>query len=177
MTLPYYPITEIPDTKPKAIPSLWNSRYDEIDANFASLDGRVDAISCNPAITTNLGYNGVFWSAAAGESVAFGDVCYLKSDGKFWKADADAETTAKGLLAMATAIIDANASGLFLQKGFIRNDSWNFTIGAELFVPLTPGNPAETKPSVVGDIVRIVGYSYSANIIWFDPSKTYVEVG
>ena len=43
MTLPYPNITPIPDTEPDAVPSLWNTRYDEIDENFTDLDTRVDS--------------------------------------------------------------------------------------------------------------------------------------
>lgn len=35
--LPYLAITAIPDTKPPAIPALWNSRYTEITQNFAAI--------------------------------------------------------------------------------------------------------------------------------------------
>ena len=38
--LPNHPITPIPNNEPEAIPSLWNTRYHEIDANFANLDQR-----------------------------------------------------------------------------------------------------------------------------------------
>ena len=41
MTLPHPNITRIPDNEPDAVPSLWNTRYDEIDQNFQNLDGRV----------------------------------------------------------------------------------------------------------------------------------------
>ena len=34
------PITQIPNNEPDAVPSLWNARYDEIDANFSELDKR-----------------------------------------------------------------------------------------------------------------------------------------
>lgn len=44
MTLPNHPITPIPNNEPEAIPSLWNTRYEEIDENFASLDGRAEEI-------------------------------------------------------------------------------------------------------------------------------------
>lgn len=43
MALPNTNITQIPeDPAPAAVPSLWNVRYDEIDANFADLDSRMD---------------------------------------------------------------------------------------------------------------------------------------
>lgn len=41
MALPHRSITPIPNNEPDAIPSLWNTRYVEIDANFSNLDGRV----------------------------------------------------------------------------------------------------------------------------------------
>ncbi|MDM7463426.1 MAG: Ig-like domain-containing protein [Tepidimonas taiwanensis] len=44
MTLPHHPITPIPNNEPEAVPSLWNTRYEEIDANFANLDGRATAM-------------------------------------------------------------------------------------------------------------------------------------
>lgn len=44
MTLPYSQITPIPNNEPEAVPSLWNTRYVEIDANFANLDGRTTAL-------------------------------------------------------------------------------------------------------------------------------------
>lgn len=47
MALPHQTITQIPDSDPApdAEPSLWNSRYDEIDANFASVQGDIDTIN------------------------------------------------------------------------------------------------------------------------------------
>jgi hypothetical protein len=130
----------------------------------------------DPTPTNDHAWSGDVFPATAGENVVIGDVCYLKSDGKFWKADADAEATAKGLIVMATASISQNATGVFLRKGFIRDDTWNWTVGAELFVHTTPGNPTATKPSGSGDVVRIVGYAYTADVIWFDPDTAYVEV-
>jgi hypothetical protein len=40
MSLPNQNITPIPNNEPDAVPSLWNTRYQEIDENFASLDER-----------------------------------------------------------------------------------------------------------------------------------------
>lgn len=43
MSLPHSSITPIPNNEPDAIPSLWNSRYVEIDDNFSNIDARVAA--------------------------------------------------------------------------------------------------------------------------------------
>ena len=40
MSLPNQNITPIPNNEPDAVPSLWNTRYQEIDENFAALDER-----------------------------------------------------------------------------------------------------------------------------------------
>jgi hypothetical protein len=44
MTLPHDNITPIPNDEPEAVPSLWNTRYTEIDENFAALDDRAGAL-------------------------------------------------------------------------------------------------------------------------------------
>lgn len=44
MALPHTVITPIPDTQPDAIPSLWNTRYLEIDDNFSSHENRITPI-------------------------------------------------------------------------------------------------------------------------------------
>ena len=43
MPLPNVPITPIPNNNPDAVPSLWNERYEEIDANFDNHEERVVA--------------------------------------------------------------------------------------------------------------------------------------
>lgn len=42
--LPHPNITPIPDNEPDAVPSLWNTRYAEIDDNFQNHEGRVGAV-------------------------------------------------------------------------------------------------------------------------------------
>ena len=93
-----------------------------------------------------------------------------------WQVDADAEATTKGMLAIATASISADATGVFLLRGFFRDDTWTWTVGGDLYCSTTPGLPTQTAPSATGDIVRIIGQAYSADVIWFNPDNTYIEV-
>lgn len=153
---------------------------DLVDDTTPQLGGDLDmnqkSLNFDPTPTSDHTWSGEIMTATAGESVVIGDVCYFKSDGKFWKVDADAEATTKGFVVMATGSISADATGVFLIKGFIRDDTWTWTVAAELFCHTTPGNPTETKPSATGDIVRLIGYAYSADIIYFNPDKTYIEI-
>jgi len=122
-------------------------------------------------------YSGNVINATVGESVVIGDVCQLASDNKFYKMDASAESTTKGLCAMSTESATTDSSCALLTYGLIRDDSWSWTTGNELYVSLTAGNPTATMPSNTGEMIRIIGYAKSSNHIWFDPDKTYLEVG
>jgi hypothetical protein len=110
----------------------------------------------------------------AGENLSVGDVCYLKSEGKMWRTDATAETTAKGLIAMAMANITAEATGSFLKQGTYTTTG--LTVGAEYYLTTSAGTLSVTKPSSVGNIVRFVGYALSTTVLDFCPDKTYIEI-
>ena len=118
-----------------------------------------------PANLVNLCFTGASIYATVGEDVAIGDILYLKSDGKFWKADADVAGTTNGLVVLATTTILTNASGVLLTNGYIKNTSWSFTPGVPLYISATPGNATTTAPTSA----RLVGYAYSSNIINFHP--------
>lgn len=157
--------------------SMSNLADDTTPQLGGDLDMNQKSFVYDPTPADDHSWNGHVWAGTAGENLAFGDVCYLKgSDRKFYRADADAEATAKGLIVMATAAISADASGVFLRMGFIRDDSWAWGESVELYIHTAPGNPTATKPSGSGDIVRIIGYPYSATVIWFEPDTAYAEV-
>lgn len=114
--------------------------------------------------------------SVAGEDMVFGDLCFFKSDNKFWKTDADAVATTEGELAIALGSITAEATGEFLKQGYIRDDSWSFTISDINYVGTTLGNITATRPSSIGDCVRRIGYAHATNIIWFAPDLLVLEL-
>jgi len=133
----------------------------------------------SPTLSTDHTANGLKFTGTAGENLAFGSVCYLKSDGKYWKTDADAATTMPCRV-MALGSIDADASGSFLRLGFARDDSWQtspeWTKGASLYPSTDAGGITTTAPSGSGDQVQEIGHVYSAAVIFFDPSPIVIEV-
>ncbi len=133
-------------------------------------------IVLDPTPTSDHTWNGISETQTAGENVTIGQVCYFKSDGKLWLADADAEATAGGMLRMATASIAADATGVFLVLGYFRDDTFAYTVGAKLYVSVTPGVPTETAPSGNADVVRVVGCAQSADVVFFNPSSEYTVV-
>jgi len=87
-------------------------------------------------------------------------------------------TTTAGVIRMASTTIAADADGIFIIPGdgcYVRDDTWNWaTIGAELYISVTPGNPTTTAPSGDADVRRIIGHVITADIIEFKVSESYV---
>jgi hypothetical protein len=111
----------------------------------------------------------------AGENLVFGDVCYMKSDGKLWKADYNSSTTMPGI-AIAGESISAGTTGTFiLPCSYVRDNTWNWTAGSLLYTG-TSGSIASTAPSGSGDQIQVLGISISGDIILFNPSYVLVEV-
>jgi hypothetical protein len=128
---------------------------------------------------SNYAYSGDAFTATAGENLAINNVCYLKTDGKYWKAQANAASTMPGMV-LVTATTLANASGVFLKNGFIRNDGgWGgaLTVGGLLYASAaTAGAITQSAPASSGDQVQVLGYAYAARVVFFDPNLVVAEV-
>jgi hypothetical protein len=121
--------------------------------------------------------SGIIISLTAGANLAFGDVGYIKSDGKVGLIDADAIATMSGLV-MAIASISTDAAGLFLVLGIARNDAWNWTVGGLIYgtVTGTTGNTlSQTAPSGTDDVIQILGVATHADRMLFNPNLVQVE--
>jgi len=129
-----------------------------------------------PQLGGNLDLNskGFVATFTAEDSVNTGDLCFLNSSGKMQKTDADAESTANTLLAMAAESITAENSGKFLLRGYISKSG--LSMGSIYYVSTSLGAITTSKPSGSGDIVRIVGYALSSSVLFFDPDKSYIKV-
>ena len=130
-----------------------------------------------PALEVNQTSTGLIVDdITVGENVTFGDLCYLKSDGKYWKTDANAITTTAGSLLIALESITSDNTGKFLKRGYVREDTWAFTRSDILYVGGTSGAISNTPLSGVGDCIRKIGHAYNTNIIWFTPELLIIEL-
>jgi hypothetical protein len=118
--------------------------------------------------------SGIKANMTAGENLVFGDMCYVKSDGKMWKADASVIGTSSAI-AMAMATISGDASGSFLFYGFARDDSWAWTVGGLIFLSLTAGGLTQTAPSATGEVIQVIGVATHADRMWMNPGLVQVE--
>jgi len=113
----------------------------------------------------------------SGYSSTIMDLVYMGSGGKWLEADADATGTSINMLAVALeAKTDTQAMNVALPGSFVRDDTWNWTIGVPLYVSTTLGAITATAPSGSGDVVRTVGFAVTADIIYFNPSPDYLTV-
>lgn len=127
-------------------------------------------INFTASLSTNQSYSGLIESGTVGENVVFGDVLYLKfSDGKWWKAKADAYSTTPATR-MALASISANASGLLLIEGNIRYDSWTFAANKVYLSAATSGAITTTQPSATGNKIQALGIAKTSTTMYFKPS-------
>ena len=121
---------------------------------------------------------GLTMTFTAGAALAFGDVCYMGSDGKMEKGNADVVATAFAFAMCADATIAENADGNFLLFGFARNDAgWAWaTKGQPLYLDATtPGTMTQAAPAGVNDVVQILGIAITDNIVYFYPQLAQVE--
>ena len=100
---------------------------------------------------------------------------YMVSDGDVEHADADAATTMP-VIALSTEAGVATDTDPFVLQGFVRDDSWAWTVGGEIYASTTAGDLTQTKPSGTGDQVQILGYAVTADVIYFNPSPVLIEV-
>jgi hypothetical protein len=122
------------------------------------------------------GYPDYIVPGIAGENLVPFDLCYLNSDGKFWKACATTAATMPGLV-LAGSGMNAGQSGTFIRRGQVTNGSWSWSaIGRYVYACTTPGGLTQVLSSGSGEQVQIVGMALSATQIDFDPQLVLVEV-
>jgi len=95
----------------------------------------------------------------------------LAESGKFVKANPATLATLDGTIALVVSdTIAAGSQGMFLLRGLIRNDSWTFSPGKELYAG--NGTLTHEPPTTGTQIIRKVGTALTATIIEFNPSST-----
>lgn len=111
----------------------------------------------------------------AGQSIAFPNLVYLKSDGEWWKVDADAVATCQGLLGIALETKTNGNPCNVLLHGFVRNDVWSLTVGQIVYAGTEVGALSfGVAPSGTDDVVKIVGVVTHTDRFYFRPEMTTV---
>lgn len=112
-----------------------------------------------------------------GATIAIMDLVYLGSSSKWLLTDADAAATAGGVMLgiCLDGGVDTDTTTVALAGSFVRDDTWNWTPGATLYIDTTtPGQIVATQPSGTDDVIRVVGFAVTADVIYFMPSSDYI---
>jgi len=169
--------------------SLVNFRVESTNnTHMLFVDGSADMIGVNfdtpkTALDTHHDPTSLSDDTGGGEVVTFGSgtltvgkLYYLNSSGAWAEIDADAVGTSDGLLGIA---LGTAASDGVLLRGFFDATTYlsNFIKGTPIYLSTTAASMDTTAPSATGDIVRCVGWcTDTANVIYFNPSSTYLEL-
>ena len=132
-------------------------------------------INSSPDDASGMGFSGQSSVQTAGEMLTTGDLCYMKSDGKLWKADASSSTTIPALWICTGDMLPGEAFP-FLEKGYIYDPSWTWTVGHMLYLSTTSGAITQTAPSSGGEYIQPIGIATKSNVIYFTPSPIFTAV-
>lgn len=103
-----------------------------------------------------------------------GQIYYLSSSG--WVlADADAESTASGLLGVAIGT-NSGTDGMVLRGMVYLSAQGSPVSGDKVFLSTTAGGATGIAPTTAGDIQRVLGYVTGNGIVYFNPSVEYIEI-
>lgn len=136
-------------------------------------------IKYDAALSADGKYAGFVRAGTAGATLAFGDLVYLAAADSRWElTDANAASTSGDVLigiCVQAAANDGDATTI-LMHGFVRADTAfpALTISAPAYVSTTAGDIQTAQPSGTDDVIRRVGFAWTADELYFNPSNDYV---
>jgi hypothetical protein len=175
-------VTSIATTSPLTGGTITGSGTIGIDQSLISTTGKVT--SGTWASNTQLTVSGATDYSFQGEVVNFGTgtvvqgkVYNFNSGGSWSATSSDEESTAKGLLGIATASGSMPTAGM-LTRGMYTLAVDPGTIGNQLFLTSTAGLLEDGAPTSSGSVVRIVGTVMDSTNgqIFFHPDNTYITL-
>ena len=143
----------------------------------------------NPSRILEYGFTGeVLASQTAGESLTIGNVCYLRTNGSWYKASATQTASGDGLLGIALNTASSSSGVDILIRGIIGTNinmlkSIGSGVGQPIYLNTDSGTMSQTAPSSQNNIVRILGYYINLvfgqtekYVISFNPDSIWLEL-
>lgn len=128
------------------------------------------------AIRQQLGSSQNIISAEAGEAISQYDICYI-TNGTMMKAQCDGTESQADAIAISLDNISLGSTGRFaIGNSKIKNISWNYAIGTQVYVSSALGEFTTTEPTTNGYYVKPLGYFIATNTLLFSPQLGY-EIG
>jgi hypothetical protein len=173
-----------------------------VEGSIAAIDGTTQALptstgTISPGVTSapissripEFGFTGdVLASQTAGATLAVGQVCYLRTNGKWFTANSAQVATGDGMLGIALNAASATGGVDIFTRGIIGTNidiltSVSSGIGQPIYLNTTNGTMSQTAPSSENNIVRILGYYLNLvsgqtekYVISFNPDSIWLEL-
>lgn len=147
--------------------------------NLTGTSITLNRLSVDFALSADGAYSGITAEGTAGATLVFGDLCYFAAADSRWElADSDAASTSGEVLlgvCVLAAASDGSATRLLLH-GTVRADAVfpSLTISAPVYVGTTAGDIQVAQPSGTDDVIRVIGHGVTADILYFNPSGSYI---
>jgi hypothetical protein len=133
------------------------------------------------ALSADGKYSGISRVGTAGATLAFGDLCYLDPTDSRWElADANiaagADGDPRGILGICVlaAAGDGSATKMLLWGIVMAATLPSFTVNAPVYVSETAGDVVVTQPTTASVVIRVVGFGWTADELFFCPSPDYI---
>ena len=144
--------------------------------------GENASIAQDPSLSADGKYTGTTVTGTAGATLAFGDLVYLDPTDSRWEltdanSAAAADGDSRGIIGICVlaAANDGDATKVLLH-GMVRADTAfpTFTVNAPIYVSETAGDVVVAQPTTADVVIRVVGFGYTADSMWFAPSSDYI---
>ena len=135
-----------------------------------------DQIGVDNSIDNDDG-QGIIFTFRTGATVTPFSPVYVDGNNEVQECDADAIATMPCIgVSMNTSDVTADNDIEIMLLGLIRHDSFTDfgAAGAPVFVSTTVGTMTTTAPSGTDDVVQIVGHSIAEDLIFVQPSLTFI---
>tara|TARA_Y100000310_G_scaffold267694_1_gene279787 strand:+ start:288 stop:821 length:534 start_codon:yes stop_codon:yes gene_type:complete len=168
--------------------------YNEIQSLKRRIDSVENDISAtengdtfhSSSISTPTSYQGdvVYAGVSTQSGVATSHLVYLDSSKQWKRAHAGGPNTGSGEM-LGIALSNApHTNGVLVQGlynlvvGYVSGSTGaSLTAGSQVYIsPKTSGSYTTVIPSGSGETVRVVGHSVDSSMIYFCPSKDFVEI-
>lgn len=106
-------------------------------------------------------------------TLGFGAALFVASDGNYELANA---TDSTRMPCVALAIETGTGVKEIIHQGYVRNDSWDWTVGRIIYISTTNGFMTQTFPTETSNQVQIVGYATNPDRIFFNPNFMLIEL-
>jgi len=138
--------------------------------NFIQLKG--DGYSINDS---NLYGGTVVYNVTTSGSISTGMVCFCDSGTWLPASNADEYDYERGKSLLGVAVVDGTQTHIVLV-GYVRAEYGDLNYGEPLYLGVD-GEFSETAPSLQGELVRMIGYSYGDKTIVVNPSSDWMVLG